>query len=109
MRRAVSIVLTDTERGQLQGWARSRTAPARLVSRARIVLLAAEGAENNAIAEKLGMDRSVIARWRTRFAEERLDGIAHERGRRGRKPYKLRRWARTIIDTTLHTEPQNGF
>lgn len=108
MRRAVSIVLTDVEREQLQGWARSRTAPARLVSRARIVLLAAEGAENKAVAEKLGMDRSIVARWRIRFAEERLDGIARERGHRGRKPYKLRRWARTIIDTTLYTEPENA-
>ena len=63
MRRAVSIVLTDAEREQLQGWARSRTAPARLVSRARIVLMAADGAENIAIAEKLGLDRSIVARW----------------------------------------------
>lgn len=108
MRRAVSIVLTGAERDQLQAWARSRTAPARLVSRARIVLLAADGAENKVIAEKLAIDRSVVARWRTRFAQERLDGIAHERGYRGRKPYKLRRWARTIIDTTLHTEPENA-
>ena len=62
MRRAVSVVLTDAERDTLQGWARSRTAPARLVSRARIVLLAGEGAENKTITERLGMDRSVVAR-----------------------------------------------
>jgi len=108
MRRAVAIVLTEAERETLQGWARSRTAPARLVLRAKIILLGGDGTENKTIAQKLGMDRSVVARWRNRFAEQRLNGIAHERGRRGRKPYKLRRWARRIIDVTLHTEPQNA-
>ncbi len=79
MRHAVCLVLTDVERQTLQSWSRSRTLPARLVTRARIVLLAGEGKQNNDIAAKLGMDRSIVARWRNRFAEDRLHGIAKER------------------------------
>ena len=106
MRRAVSIVLTDVERQTMQSWARSRTLPARLVTRAKIVLLTGEGKQNNDIATKLGLDRSVVARWRTRFAEDRLDGLAKERGNRGRKAHKRRHWARTIVEVTLHTTPK---
>ena len=106
MRRAVSILLTDVERQTLQSWSRSRTLPARLVTRAKIVLLAGEGVQNNDIAAKLRLDRSVVARWRNRFAEDRLDGIAKERGDRGRKAYKRRHWARTIVEVTLHTTPK---
>lgn len=106
MRRAVSVVLTDVERLALQSWSRSRTLPARLLTRAKIVLLANKGQPNKDIAAKLGLDRSVVARWRSRFAEDRLDGIAKERGNRGRKAYKRRHWARTIVDVTLHTTPK---
>ncbi len=106
MRRAVSIVLTDVERQTMQSWARSRTFPARLVTRAKIVLLAGEGEQNKDIAVKLGMDRGVVARWRNRFAEDRLDGIAKERGDRGRKAHKRRHWTRTIVEVTLHTTPK---
>jgi DNA-binding NarL/FixJ family response regulator len=55
VRRAIPIVLTNEERVTLTNWARSRTAPARLVTRARIVLAAADGAENQAIGETLGV------------------------------------------------------
>ncbi len=106
MRRAVCLVLTDVERQTLESWSRSRTLPARLVMRAKIVLLASEGEQNSDIGVKLGLDRSVVARWRTRFSEDRLDGIAKERGDRGRKAYKRKHWARTIVEVTLHSTPK---
>jgi len=108
MRRAVTITLSDEERSTLESWARSRTAAARLVARARIVLAAAKGMRNIEIAEKLSIDVTVVARWRKRFAEERLDGIAKERGQRGRKPVRQRRHVRRILETTLHEKPANA-
>lgn len=62
MRRAIPIVLSDEERATLTTWARSRTAPARLVTRARIVLAAADGAENQDIAAALGLARGTVRR-----------------------------------------------
>ncbi len=108
MRQAVVIELSDSERKTLRCWSRSRTAPARLVSRAKIVLLAADGKGNTAIAAELGLDRTVVARWRGRFAADRLVGIEHERAGRGRKPIRKQRQARRIIETTLHETPQNA-
>jgi len=108
MRQAVVIELADSERQTLKSWSRSRTLPARQVSRAKIVLLAADGLSNVNIGASLGLDCTVVARWRNRFAEERLPGIAKERPGRGRKPTRKRRHARRIIETTLHKTPPNA-
>jgi transposase len=108
VRRALPIVLSNHERGTLTTWARSRTAPARLVTRARIVLAAASGAENQDIAAALGLARGTVVTWRKRFAAERLAGIEHERPGRGRKATKRKHWARTIVEVTLHTTPEHA-
>lgn len=108
MRRAISIVLSDDERATLTSWARSRTAAARLVTRAKIVLAAADGGQNQDIARDLGLARGTVATWRQRFAAERLAGIEHERPGRGRKAHKRKHWARTIVEVTLHTTPKNA-
>jgi transposase len=108
MRRAVAITLSNEERSTLESWARSRTAPARLVTRARIVLSAAKGMQNIEISAKLSIDVTVVSRWRNRFAEQRLEGIAKERGQRGPQPVRQRRYARRILETTLHEKPANA-
>lgn len=53
--------------------------------RARIVLLAAAGEENTEIARRLELPVQVVSKWRKRFFEERLAGLA-ERPRTGRRP-----------------------
>ena len=108
MRPAIPIVLTDDEQSALTTWSRSRTAPARRVTRARIVLLAAGGLQNQAIAQKLELNRITVRLWRQRFAVMRLPGIEQESEGRGRKATKRRRWSRTIVETTLHTQPKNA-
>jgi transposase len=78
------------------------------VTRARIVLAAASGAENQAIAAHWGLARGTVVTWRKRFAAERLAGIERERPGRGRKATKRKHWARTIVEVTLHTTPENA-
>src|ERR1039457_4047896 len=56
-RRAASIVLTPEEGSTLERWSRARSIPARLVQRARIVRLAAQGRQSQAIAEELDISR----------------------------------------------------
>ena len=86
MRIAKPIVLTDEERVTLTKWSRGRSTPSRLVLRAKIVLAAAEGAENKDIAVELGCTRRTVGTWRTRFAESRLAGIKQDAPRGGRTP-----------------------
>ena len=108
MRKAAAIVLSAEEREALTGWARSRTAAVRLAQQARIVLLAADGMTNNAISAELGIERTIVGRWRKRFAAERMAGIERDKPGRGRKATKRRHWARTIVKVTLETKPPNA-
>jgi transposase len=108
MRKAIPITLTAAERRMLTRWARSRTLPARQVTRAKLVLLAARGKTNPQIAAALGAHATTVSRWRRRFVEARLAGIEKERSGRGRKPSKRRHWAQTIVRVTLDTTPKDA-
>ena len=76
--RAVPIVLSDDERQHLEKTTRQLTAPQRLVQRSRIVLLAADGLSNAAIARDVHCARATVVTWRGRFAEQRLGGLSDE-------------------------------
>ena len=79
------IVLTDEERIELTKRANRYTLPYFIVSRARMILLAAQGLSNDEIANRLDTPRKVVSMWRKRFFEERLLGL-EERLRPGRPP-----------------------
>src|ERR687892_2256712 len=76
IREATPIVVSAEERTALETWVRARTTEQRLVERARIVLLAADGMASRAIAREIGCARGVVSRWRVRFARDRLAGLA---------------------------------
>jgi len=75
---AVGIVLSDEERGELERRVRRRKIARGDARRAEIVLLAADGMNNCAIAEELGISRLTVGTWRGRFAEKRFDGLDDE-------------------------------
>ncbi len=79
------IDLTLGERSKLESIARKYTCPYYSVVRAKIVLLAARGMDNNDIGRRLDVPREVVSKWRKRFFEERLAGL-EDRPRRGRPP-----------------------
>ena len=78
-----TIILSDTEHATLTRLACSTRAEHRLVLRARIVLAAAQGASNAAIAVQTGLHVDTVRMWRRRFCQHRLDGLAdrHPSGR----------------------------
>lgn len=108
MRVAVSIVLDDQERSVLEQWSRGKRMPMRLVLRAKIVLLAAQGWPNKDIAVEVGMGRVAVGRWRTRFAQHRLAGIEKDAPRGGRTPRKRNAQARRIIEATTQEKPEDA-
>lgn len=108
MRVAPQVVLTDEQRTILQRWARGRTTPARLVRRAKIVLLAAEGKENRLIAEELQVERTIVGRWRGRFVLRGLAGIEKDSPRGGRTPTRRQQVAPRIVEVTTQQTPPNA-
>lgn len=79
------IELSPGVRAVLESTSRRYSAPYRDVVRARIVLLAAQGLENVEIARRLDTPAQIVSKWRKRFFEEGLAGLA-ERTRTGRRP-----------------------
>jgi transposase len=104
---AVSIELTSEERAQLEAWARRRTSAQALALRARVVLLAAEGWNNTEIAQRLGVHRPMVRKWRSRFAEHRLDGLTDE-PRPGRPRTVTDEQVEAVIVKTLESTPKDA-
>jgi hypothetical protein len=78
-----TIQLSRHEREVLEERARKYTLPYFEVLRAKMILLAAEGHRNDAIAAALSVGRDVVSLWRKRFFYQRLAGL-EERPRPGR-------------------------
>ena len=103
-RSAVGIELDEAERCELEARTRRRKISRADAMRAEIVLLAADGATNLAIAEQLGVTRVTVATWRKRFATKRLDGLAEEP--RPGAPRKIGdEKIAEVVMTTLETMP----
>jgi len=79
------IQLSQTEKLQLETAARKYTSPYYSVIRAKVILLADQGLQNDQIAASLSMPRQIVSKWRKRFFEERLAGLEDE-PRTGRPP-----------------------
>ena len=99
------LIVTEGQREILESLARSRTAPHREVTRAKALLLAAQGVANTAIAGRLGVSPSSVVAWRARFAEEGLAKLGKVREGRGRKPSIPAETVEAIVAATLHGKP----
>ena len=103
----VRIELSEEERVQLESWTRRHTSAQALALRSRVVLLAAEGLNNTEIAERLGVYRPMVRKWRGRFAEHRLDGLTDEP--RPGQPRKITdEKVEEVIVKTLETTPKDA-
>ena len=79
------VTLSAEQRVELEARARRYTLPYRDVVRAKIVLMAAAGLDNDEIAARLDTRREIVSKWRKRFFEQGLPGL-EERPRGGRPP-----------------------
>jgi transposase len=101
------VELSDDERAQLESWTRRHTSAQALAMRSRIVLLAAEGLKNTEISQRLGIHRNVAGKWRSRFLEQRLDGLLDE-PRPGRPRTISDERVEEVIVRTLETTPKDA-
>jgi transposase len=101
-----AITLSDTARAMLESWVRAGTTPQRVVRRARIVLLAADGVSNTEIARQVGVSRPTVQLWRERFLLGGPAGLERDAPRSGRKSGRLSpAVVQAVVATTLHTQP----
>lgn len=100
--------LRHGDRVTLERLVHSRTAPQRLVERAKIVLASADGMCGNAICKHVGVSRPMVQRWLNRYDAEGLPGIQGDRPRPGRPRRVTPEREAEIIRRTLETEPPAG-
>lgn len=105
MRVAPVVTLNEDETRQLEAFARGRSTPARVVFRAKVVLLAAEGKQNLEIAEQLRTTPRAVGRWRQRFVEHRITGILKDAPRGGRPRTISAAKQKLIVRKTLQEKP----
>ena len=105
MRVAARIALTSGQKAELERFARGRKTQARLVLRARIVLLAAEGSTDLEISGQLGVVPRTAARWRRRFLQAGVAGLERDARRPGRRPAISVAMVREVIEKTTQQKP----
>ena len=108
MRTATPISISSAVRQQLAKYARGRRVAKRLVERSKIVLMAADGVQNQVISAKLGLSRPTVQLWRDRFSAYGIAGIVKDASRPGRKPKLSAAKVRRVIKATLETTPPNA-
>jgi transposase len=101
------VELTDGQRSYLLDLLKKGEAKARMLTRARILLLSAEGKTDRFIADALKVNPQTVRNIRKRFAEEGLDAALRERPRPGAQP-KLDAKRRAFLIALACSDPPEG-
>jgi transposase len=105
-RAAAPLAISDGQRDVLESLASSRAAAYRLVQRAQVLLLAADGVSNSEISEVARVSRPTVLAWRAQFKKDGLVGFGAVAKGRGPKPSISDEKVAEIVDLTLHSTPE---
>ena len=101
-----TLMLSTSDRAQIQQWLAAHGTPQQVVLRGRIVLAAAGGQSDSAIARRLETNRKTVILWRARFAEHGMQSLWEVAPGRGRKPTYGTKRINAIVEATLQTKPK---
>ena len=99
------LTVSVEQQDVLERWARSHNQPVSVQRRAKVILLAAQGASNNSIAKEVGVSRPSVISWRRRFVLGGTDALSKTKPGRGRKPSIPIATVTAIVEATLHSSP----
>jgi transposase len=108
MRVAPPVILSEEQREELGKLSRGRLTAVRVVERARIILLCAEGKENREIAELLSTTRRTVGLWRRRFVQNGIAGIEKDAPRPGRQKPIAEEVVQEVVRKTTQEKPAQG-
>jgi transposase len=102
------IQLSAEDRARLEGWVAGRNTPQKLVWRARIVLMWAQGAGVAAIVRATRKTKRTVYRWRDRYIARGAAGLERDATRPGRKPPLKAATIERVVTMTLNEKPPKG-
>ena len=100
------IWLSPAERATLEGLVSGRNTPQKLVWRARIVLLSADGIGTMTIVRLVGKSKVTVWRWQERYLAKGIAGLRRDATRPGRKPPLSAEVIERVVHKTLHETPE---
>jgi len=100
------ILMSLSDQEQIGRWLAAHGTPQQVALRGRIVLAAAAGQSDSAIAQQLGTNRKTVMLWRGRFTEQGLESLWEVAPGRGRKPTYGSEKIKAIVNATLQTKPK---
>ena len=107
MPKLTPLTLADDEREKLEAWVRRPKSAQRLALRSRIILAAAAGKSNTEIADEFRITMPTVGKWRQRFLDDRLEGLADE-PRPGAPRTITDAQVEDVITKTLESKPKNA-
>ena len=102
------IVLSNDQQKQVKQWLAALGTPQQVALRLRIILAAAAGRPEAAIAAENDVNRKTVRLWRERFLTNGLEGLWEIAPGRGRKPTYSPGRVKEIIDATLQSKPKGS-
>jgi putative transposase len=102
-----ALEISEEERQQLESIAHSRSVPAGLNQRAKLVLACAAGESNSDVAVQFNVTRATVGKWRQRFIAGRIAGLYDELRPGAPRTISDERIA-ALINSTLKTKPKDG-
>lgn len=99
------VLLTEAERVRLEQWIRAGSTPQQVVLRSRVIVAAAAGQSDKAIAAAVKVRRETAALWRRRVREQGIGCVWEIAPGRGRKPSYAAAEVSQWVDATLQTKP----
>lgn len=103
-RKAVKIVLSNEEKSKLQKYANGKATEHRMVVRAKIVLMAANGTETIRIAKQLDISPKMVCKWRIQYSKYGIEGLSD--AKRPGRPWKFGPEDRLKVITTACQKPE---
>jgi transposase len=104
-RKLPALTMDSSQEQHIRQWLSAHGTPQQVALRCRIVLAAAAGQSESAIAERLGIHRKTVSLWRSRFTEGGLESLWQIAPGRGRKPTYGPEKVKAIVDATLQSKP----
>jgi transposase/transcriptional regulator with XRE-family HTH domain len=105
-RATLALPIQEAHQQQLQQWVAAFGTPRQVVLRSQIVLAAAQGQSDNAIAQQLQVSRQMVTLWRARFAQQGPQSLWEVAPGRGRKPIYGPEKIQSIVEATLGSKPK---
>src|SRR5215471_9962527 len=106
--RATALMVDETQRQQLESWARAGPTPQRVARKCKVILLASQGVSHHAMAQQTGLSRPTILATRAAFSRGGCEALRQSQKRQGSRRVLTPELEQKILNTTLKTRPSDA-